>query len=609
MSGLRRFATQCRLTGISRCGGLRTTGSVAGMVAAVSSGIRRSTGPGWALRRDFARVLVLAVVLPALALAAFFGWNEANARRAEAGERLHGITQWAAQDLDDYLAVHRAALQVLADRRGEQRDLGDAARWRGDLRRLRDRYPAFASLLAADARGVVVASDPLPRQRDGASRIDGHAFFEEVRRGGEPWWSDAYRGGIAGDDAIVSVTTPLHAGGRFAGVVSAAVDVAAFVGVRADWLRARGCELLLLDRRNQVIFASAGVPHAPLDTFDATPLTQDGDGPAATRILHGVLRDGGDAYANSIALREGWRLVVMLPKSTLDAQLMRSLLTMLGLIAVVAAAVLTIVWWQMRRLGESVQRLLDRMQRFALDHASAPIASESMPRELAPLADALNQLSERLGDAYRTTSASLAEQRRLRESLEHAVDAREREIALRTRELRGAVAELDRLSRTDALTGCLNYRGFREVTAQLWDDARASDKPLAALALDIDYFKAYNDRYGHPRGDAALTRFAGAVRSALYRGEDVVVRPGGEEFIVFLPGTTLEQAVHVAERIVASVRQADISHAGSPLGVLTVSIGVSCRMDDDGSDPEVMLSRADAALYRAKGGGRNRVSL
>jgi len=578
------------------------------MVAAVSSGIRRSTGPGWALRRDFARVLVLAVVLPALALAAFFGWNEANARRAEAGERLHGITQWAGQDLDDYLSVHRAAVQVLADRRSEERDLAGTARWHGDLRRLRSRYPAFAGMLAADARGMVLASDPLPQQREGPQRIDEQAFFDQVRRSGDPRWSDAYRGSVAGHDAIVSVTTPLRAGGRFAGVVSATVDVAAFVGMRADWLRTRGCELLLLDRRNRVIFASAGVPHAPLDTFDATQLALDGDA-AATPILHDVLRDGGDAYANAITLREGWRLVVMLPKSKLDAQLLRGLLTMLGLIAVVAAAVLTIVWWQMRRLGESVQRLLDRMQRFALDHASAPIASESMPRELAPLADALNQLSERLGDAYRATSASLAEQRRLRESLEHVVDAREREIALRTRELRGAVAELDRLSRTDALTGCLNYRGFREVTAQLWHDARTSNKPLSALALDIDYFKAYNDRYGHPRGDAALTRFAGAVRSALYRGEDVVVRPGGEEFIVLLPDTTLEQAVHVGERVVASVRQADIVHAGSPLGVLTVSIGVSCRMDDDGGDPEVMLGRADAALYRAKGGGRNRVSL
>jgi diguanylate cyclase (GGDEF)-like protein len=88
-----------------------------------------------------------------------------------------------------------------------------------------------------------------------------------------------------------------------------------------------------------------------------------------------------------------------------------------------------------------------------------------------------------------------------------------------------------------------------------------------------------------------------------------VVRPGGEEFIVFLPDTTLEQAMRVGERICASVLHADIAHAGSPMGVLTVSIGVATNLPEDGDDPEVMLQRADAALYRAKHAGRNRVSL
>jgi diguanylate cyclase (GGDEF)-like protein len=435
-----------------------------------------------------------------------------------------------------------------------------------------------------------------------------------MRSSGEPVVSGVFRGRVLSSDPLVAVSAPVRIDGRFAGVVAASMNVRDFAHLRSEWLKVRGIEALLLDRDSRVIYASDGAAYAPLDALADTPAGQAiASLPAAPSgtppLLRHVLRDGGDAYAVRAPLDSDWQLVLMLPRKLLDAQQLRGLLRMLAVLGLIAATVLAIAWWEMRRLSTSVQRLLDRMQRFALDHASVPIAAESMPHELSPLADALNQLSERLGDAYRTTSASLAEQHRLRESLEQVVSAREREIAARTRELRGAVAELDRLSRTDALTGCLNNRGFREVTAQLWQESRELRKPLAALALDIDYFKAYNDRYGHPRGDAALTRFAGAVRSALYRGEDVVVRPGGEEFIVFLPDATLEQAVHVAERIVASVRQADIVHAGSPLGVLTVSIGVSCRMDDDGADPEVMLARADAALYRAKGGGRNRVSL
>jgi diguanylate cyclase (GGDEF)-like protein len=301
--------------------------------------------------------------------------------------------------------------------------------------------------------------------------------------------------------------------------------------------------------------------------------------------------------------------MVLMPKETLDAQLFRTIATMLGLLVAVAAGVLGIAWWQMRRLSMSVHKLLVQMQRFALEHASSPIEPKSMPKELAPLADAMNSLSDRMADAYRATSRSLEEQRRLRASLEQVVDAREREIAQRTAELRNVVAELDRLSRTDALTGCLNYRGFREAANQLWREARENGTMLSALALDIDHFKAYNDRYGHPRGDNALKRFAGAVRSALYHRDDVIVRPGGEEFIVFLPDTTLEQAVRVGERICASVLHADIAHAGSPVGMLTVSIGVATNLPEDGDDPEVMLARADAALYRAKHQGRNRVSL
>jgi diguanylate cyclase (GGDEF)-like protein len=583
------------------------------MMAAVPIGTRRSTGPGWVLRRDLARLLVFAVVLPALALVVFLSWKEAGTERAIASERLRTLAQWTARDLDDFVGVHRAAVQVLAERRTEERTVADAARWRADFRRLRARYPALASLLVTDARGRVAASDP-PPPGNGAFDVRDRAYFSGARDSGAAYVSGVFRGRVLSADPLVAVSAPLQADGRFAGVVAASMDVADFARLRGEWLKVRGMEALLLDREAQVVYASAGLAHAPLDRLAGTPLGQSiaalpaapADGPP---LLRDALRDGGDAYAVRAPLDSGWQLVLMLPRERLDAQQMQGLLRMLAVVALITCAVLAIAWWQMRRLARSVQRLLERMQRFALDHASAPIAPESMPRELSPLADALNQLSERLGDAYRTTSASLAEQRRLRESLEQVVGAREREIAVRTQELRGAVAELDRLSRTDALTGCLNYRGFREVTALLWRNAGETGRPLAALALDIDYFKAYNDRYGHPRGDAALTRFAGAVRSALYRGEDVVVRPGGEEFIVFLPDTTLQQAAHVAERIVASIRQADITHAGSPLGVLTVSIGVACRLDDDGEDPEVMLSRADAALYRAKGGGRNRVSL
>ncbi|MGO4550794.1 diguanylate cyclase [Lysobacter sp. 2RAF19] len=577
------------------------------MAAAVPLEIR-SAGPDWALRRDFARLLVVAVVLPALILCALLAWSQSASQRADATANLHSAAEITARDFDDSLRMHAAVAAVLAARRSSENTLGDRARWSDDLRRLREHYPGFATMRVLDAQGRVIAADPVER-----AASDPGPCFATAQGQDAPTISDVYRA-APNTPPLSCVAAPLRVNGRFAGIVEGAMRVENS-GQRIAWLRMHGYEAVLLDRQGQVAYASSGLPLAPMDRLDATPngkvlgTVEPGDSDAGWHRVDGVLHDGEDAYAIAMPLESGWRLLVLMPKATLDAELFRTIATMLGLLIAVAAGVLGIAWWQMRRLSTSVHRLLVQMQRFALEHASSPISAASMPQELAPLAEAMNQLSDRMADAYRATSRSLEEQRRLRSSLEQVVDAREREIALRTAELRNAVAELDRLSRTDALTGCLNYRGFREVANQLWRDTHGRGGMLSALALDIDHFKAYNDRYGHPRGDNALKRFAGAVRSALYHREDVIVRPGGEEFIVFLPDTTLEQAIRVGERICASVLHADIAHAGSPMGVLTVSIGVATNLPDDGDDPEVMLARADAALYRAKHAGRNRVSL
>lgn len=581
------------------------------MAVAEPPGIQRP-GPDWALRRDFARLLVLAVILPALTLSALFTWREAISRRDRAGERLQSIAESNARDVDEFLRAHRAAIAQFAERRSAERSLADRARWTADMQRLRRHYPAFRSLLVTDAKGGLLLRDP-PAPGSVNLQLGDRAYFTEPARTGAAYVSDVLRSRIR-NDPLVALSAPLYENGRFAGIVQASITVETFASLHGKWLRERGYEALLLDRTGSVVHASAGLPYAPLDRIG-----NDARGQQLQRITtqphvdtvqsaRDVLRDGGDAYSVAVPLDVGWRLLLLQPKRSLYLELARNVFALLLLLSLVMAGVFTIAWWQLRRLTGSVRQLLGRMQRFALDQDSPRIASESMPRELAPLAEAMNQLTNRLGHAYRETSQSLDEQRRLRRSLEEVVGAREREIAQRTQELRTAVAELDRLSRTDALTGCLNYRGFREVAALLWQEARATNQPLSALALDIDHFKSYNDRYGHQRGDNALKRFAGAVRSALYHREDVVVRPGGEEFIVFLPDTTLEQARGAAERIRASVIHADIAHAGSPVGVVTVSIGIATIQPDDGDDPEVMLGRADAALYRAKNAGRNRIA-
>lgn len=176
-------------------------------------------------------------------------------------------------------------------------------------------------------------------------------------------------------------------------------------------------------------------------------------------------------------------------------------------------------------------------------------------------------------------------------------------------ELGSANERLDHLARTDALTGLANRRGFEETLRTTWDSAQGNGASLSLLMLDIDYFKRYNDRYGHPGGDQCLRRVASAISAALRFPNDIAGRYGGEEFAVILPRTDEAMAKGVAERVRQAVLQIDLLHEMSDVApVVTVSIGVATALaDQPPRELEAFIAAADQALYRAKAEGRNRV--
>jgi diguanylate cyclase (GGDEF)-like protein len=171
-----------------------------------------------------------------------------------------------------------------------------------------------------------------------------------------------------------------------------------------------------------------------------------------------------------------------------------------------------------------------------------------------------------------------------------------------------AAAKLAEMANTDALTEMFNRRRFDEVMAQEWQRSRRLGLPLALLLIDADFFKAYNDRFGHQGGDAALKLIAGAIRGAVRRPSDLACRIGGEEFAVLLPGTSRDGAMVVAEMIRQSVIAAAIDHPDAPAGQLTVSIGAAQIDRAQEESWEVFVGSADVALYAAKARGRNNVS-
>ncbi|MGS0891895.1 diguanylate cyclase [Burkholderia stagnalis] len=181
---------------------------------------------------------------------------------------------------------------------------------------------------------------------------------------------------------------------------------------------------------------------------------------------------------------------------------------------------------------------------------------------------------------------------------------------LLSRELRQrqiAESKLYRLAHTDALTGLDNRGTFDAVLAKEAQRASRSGRPLSVLFVDVDHFKAFNDYYGHLAGDDVLHRVAQCASRCLHRDSDHVARYGGEEFVVTLPDTDAPGAAIVAEGIRRAIEELGIAHARSPYGRVTASIGAATAADGR-VDASALLRLADEALYRAKSGGRNRVS-
>lgn len=181
-------------------------------------------------------------------------------------------------------------------------------------------------------------------------------------------------------------------------------------------------------------------------------------------------------------------------------------------------------------------------------------------------------------------------------------------LVLLTRKLDAANRELRRLSSIDGLTGIANRRQFDEAYLREWRRGTRMRRPVALVLCDIDYFKQFNDMYGHQAGDECLRGVAQALQVAAGRPGDWVTRFGGEEFAVILPETDARGASALAERMREAVERLGIPHVGSEVaGAVTISAGVASTVPHEGDRQAELVQWADAALYEAKRQGRNRV--
>lgn len=193
---------------------------------------------------------------------------------------------------------------------------------------------------------------------------------------------------------------------------------------------------------------------------------------------------------------------------------------------------------------------------------------------------------------------------------ERTQELMEKNVALETARCAAETANhaLEHLARTDELTQVANRRYFNEYLHQEWFRMMQAERPLSLILIDVDFFKLYNDTYGHLAGDACLAQVASVVRSAIQRPDDLIARYGGEEFAVVLPNTPLLGAMQIARNIQSNIQQAAIPHCKSSVSQwVTLSMGITCLVPTPQCSIAEFINQADQALYQAKMAGRDRI--
>jgi diguanylate cyclase (GGDEF)-like protein len=234
--------------------------------------------------------------------------------------------------------------------------------------------------------------------------------------------------------------------------------------------------------------------------------------------------------------------------------------------------------------------VLDKVQAFSLggvDYITKPFQIAEV------LARVENQLTLR-----RLQQQLQAQNEQLKQEIDHRVVAETL--------LQEANKKLEQLVNLDGLTQLANRRCFDEYLEQEWQRLGREQLPLSLIMCDIDFFKNYNDTYGHVTGDDCLRKVSGVIKESVRRPADLAARYGGEEFVLVLPNTDIEGAVNIAESIRHQLSDLAIPHEDSPISqFVTLSLGVTCLTPKVDSNPSVLLTAADYALYRAKELGRD----
>jgi diguanylate cyclase (GGDEF)-like protein len=492
-------------------------------------------------------------------------------RVAAAGRQALEIARRDIEAQQEGLAAARAMLEV-------------AARSYVAIGARPDGCDSLLSALVAGVRWIRTLSVARPDGRimcSTAPRATGinlsdQSYFQGVRHTGE-WTLSDYIVGRRPSAPILMAALAVPPGGEFAGgVLVAGLDPQWIARLETAVGGQRDAVALMIDGENRIIASRPRVEdwigrQVPDPALLAAIVAQP-TGTVSTAGLEGVPRVFGFLQVPGTSAR----IVIGLAETEVLGRVERERRIAYGQLALVGALVLFGVWYGGERLIVQPIRALARSAgQIGEGDLDLQLASREWAGEFAPLA--------------------------------HALDAMARRLGAREEELRVANSHLDALSKIDGLTSLANRRGFDVELEAQWEQSTRLAQPLALLMIDVDYFKLFNDHYGHVEGDDCLRRIGEVIAAAAREGSYLAARYGGEEFALLLPRTDMPEAMAVAARLRRAIEELVIAHAMTPRGRVTVSIGVAVLAPGTQTSTQVLIEAADAALYAAKRQGRNTV--
>lgn len=545
------------------------------------------------------RLMILAVItiLPIVAERVYNEHFDRAERIDAAYKQALGLARQAAAAQNDVIASTRAVLQVLAATRIDSFPLEDSCdRF---LRSVAASAPWIRNLSVSDRKGILVCSgNPNAIGLDISMRPH---FISAMKTG--TFFVSNYVMGIRDKTPLIVAALPTRGrDGSIESLVLATLDLN-WLGQIASSLAARSGSVMLLIDGGGTVLAHEPNPENWIgrnlkeQTFVRDMLARS-EGVVTSASLDGVNR----LFAFAKLPSTNAHVAIGFEKDEVLRHVNQAMWRAFAELGIVTLLVLLSIWFGAERLlVRPIRALADAATRFGRGEDKGSLADLPWAAEFVPLAGALDDMTEKLG--------------------------------IREQELRDTNDQLRELAQIDALTGMPNRRTFNERLDAEWKLAAKLRQPITVLMIDVDFFKNFNDHYGHVQGDVCLRKvgaalmtetrvrleyaaptpggdrlpsFHGAASRVVHRS-DFAARYGGEEFAVLLQGTDIAEAMEVGERLREKIENLMIAHEGAPWGFVSISIGAATVSHAELSNPQQLTQAADEALYEAKRLGRNRV--